>query len=258
MQPAPKTWREARAPRTIISKMRVFVVVVVALSLIASTAAAGTRGKRPAKHAKQKATKPVGVTTTAKKVRDRSIGAPWSGRLQGPARLAGGDGYHLRRPQRTYGTRTTVAFIRQAIRDVFEVHPRAHVLAIGDLSAESGGWISEHSSHQSGRDVDLGLFYKSAPRGYPGSFVRATDETLDYGPMWTLLASLARTDDEDGGVQMIFLDQKLQHAIRTWAKKRGFSDKRIARVLRLMRHEPHHTDHLHVRFKCRARDTKCR
>ena len=35
--------------------------------------------------------------------------------------------------------------------------PTVHTLAIGDLSVKQGGAITQHRSHQSGRDVDIGL-----------------------------------------------------------------------------------------------------
>ena len=235
--------------------MRVFAfVVVVVLSVGASRPAAHAENKRQAKR--------MAATTSASKPavrpRDRSLGAPWEGKLLGPARLEGGEGYHLRRPWRTYATRTTVELVRRAIGDTREAFPKAHVLAIGDLSAEAGGRITEHASHQSGRDVDLGLFYKRQPQGYPAGFVRATAATLDVAATWSLISNLARTADEDGGVQLIFLDQRLQHVLYRWAEKRGLSAKRIKRVQRVLRHAPNHDDHLHVRFKCRARDTACR
>src|SRR5688500_4497642 len=114
--------------------MRVLAVVVVALSLL-STAAFADKGKTKAKP------KRVAVTTSAKpsevtKKRDRSIGAPWSGRLQAPVRLKEGKRYHLRRPWRTYATRTTVDLVRQAMVDTLDDLPKAHVLAVGDLSQE--------------------------------------------------------------------------------------------------------------------------
>jgi len=233
--------------------MRGFAVVVVALSLLSSAAVAGTTASR----------KRVAVTSSAKpaevkKKRDRSIGAPWAGRLQAPARLKEGKRYHLRRPWRTYGTRTTVELVRQAVVDTLDDLPKAHVLAIGDLSQESGGWITEHASHQSGRDVDLGLFYKKQPKGYPASFVKATKATLDAAATFRLISKLAQTRHDDGGVQFIFLDQRLQDVVLDWAKTAGVSDKRIANVVAVMRHVPHHNDHLHVRFKCRERDSSCR
>lgn len=242
--------------------MRVLAVVVFFLGLVTSTAStAEARGKRPVKHTRAKPKKPVAVTSSAKsqrKLRDRSMGAPWKGWLQAPARLERGERYHLRRPWRTYGTRSTVGFVKEAIRDTLDAHPKTHVLAIGDLSAETGGRITEHNSHQSGRDVDIGLFYKSKPAGYPAQFKKATRATLAAGPMWTLLSNLARTADDDGGVQMMFLDHRLQDAIYDWAVERGISERRIANVFRLLRHIPNHDNHLHVRFKCRARDTACR
>ncbi len=233
--------------------MRVFAVVVVALSLLSTAALADGKAKK----------KRVAMTSSAKpsevkKVRDRSIGAPWSGRLQAPARLEEGKRYHLRRPWRTYGTRTTVELVRQAVLDTLQDFPKAHDLAIGDLSQESGGWISEHASHQSGRDIDIGLFYKKQPKGYPAAFIAATKATLDAPATFRLISKLAATRNEDGGVQFIFVDQRLQNVMLAWAEKAGVSEKRIANAVAVMRHIPHHNDHLHVRFKCRERDSSCR
>ncbi|MDB4961325.1 MAG: Peptidoglycan-binding lysin domain protein [Myxococcales bacterium] len=246
--------------------MRAIAVVVVLLCLVTATSVADAAGKRPAKHhEKAKTKKRVALTTPAKpstvetkNKRDRSIGAPWSGRLQTPARLNAGERYHLRRPWRTYGTRTTVELVRQAIVDTLDGAPKAHILAVGDLSQESGGWITEHASHQSGRDVDIGLFFKKKPAGYPAAFVRATPSTLDLAATWKLIWNFARTRTEDGGAQFIFLDRSLQTALYRWAEKQGISDKRIASVAAVLRHEPNHDNHIHVRFKCRERDTSCR
>ncbi len=229
-------------------------VVLVLATLVVATVPASAKPRK----AKPRAVAVSSGKPKASKVRDRSIGAPWSGSLQAGVRLRDSEHTFLRRPARAFGTKTTVELIQQAVDDVYDSHPKAHVLAVGDLSASRGGWISEHSSHQSGRDVDLGLLYRSEPAGYPSAFVTATDKTLDMGAMWTLLSALARTQDEDGGVQMIFFDERLQSALHRWATKRDVSPKRIARVFRLLRHEPNHADHIHVRFKCRARDARCR
>lgn len=245
------------------------VVVVMLLSLVTHRSLAGAETRRTPKRvatttAADAPAKPAAET----KQRDRSIGVPWSGRLQGPARLVSGEGYHLRRPWRTYATRTTVNHVRRAILDTRKAQPRAHILAVGDLSAEAGGRITEHASHQSGRDVDLGLFYKKQPGDYPAKFVRATAATLDVAATWRLLANLARTADEDGGAQIIFLDYDLQRILYQHAKKQGAPEKRLAKLFQypngrsaasgLVRHIPHHDDHLHVRYKCRVRDTACR
>jgi murein endopeptidase len=232
-----------------------FALALALVTFAMSAAPAEAEGKQTRKR--------VAIAASAKTSsdapkRDRSIGAPWSGRLQAPARLRGGDGYHIRRPWRTYATRTTVAFVKEAIDDTLDAFPKAHVLAIGDLSQEAGGWISEHASHQSGRDVDIGLFFKKKPEGYPAKFIRATSTTLDAAATWKLVSSFARTQDDDGGAQFIFLDERLQHVLVSWAEKNKVSEKRIRQVQRVLRHEPNHADHIHVRFKCRDRDTSCR
>jgi murein endopeptidase len=242
--------------------MRVFAVVCVLLAMVIATPTVDAKDKRAKKHSVEKPKKHAAGVDLAKqktkKKRDRSVGAPWSGSLQAAVKLQPGDGYHLRRPWRTYATRTTVDFVRQAVKDTLQSYPKAHTLAIGDFSAEKGGRITEHASHQSGRDVDIGLFFKKKPDGYPASFVKATKETLDAAATWRLVSLLARTHDEDGGVQVIFLDQKLQTVLLAWAEKNKVSEKRIKQVRRVFRHIPLHSDHLHVRFKCRDRDTNCR
>jgi murein endopeptidase len=242
--------------------MRVFVVVSVLLAMTFATTTVEAKGKRAKHHSVEKKKKQEAAATSEKvpkkKRGDRSIGAPWSGSLQAAAKLSPGDGYFLRRPWRTYATKTTVAFVKEAIKDTLETYPKVHTLAIGDFSQEGGGKITEHASHQSGRDVDIGLFYKKKPKGYPDAFVKATKETIDAAATWRMASLLARTQDEDGGVQIIFLDQTLQDALVTWAKDHDISDKRIAEVQRVFRHIPLHTDHMHVRFKCRDRDTSCR
>lgn len=200
-------------------------------------------------------------------LRGQSIGAPWSGRLQDATRLRLGDGAHLRRPHRAFGTKTTVAHVRHAVLATLASHPRAHVLAIGDLSARHGGWISEHSSHRTGRDVDLGLFYKRRPADYPASFVRATDKNLDRAPTWALIVNLLRSRDADGGVQVIFLDYDVQGLIYRWAKANGVKPRRLDEIFQypngrraagLVRHVPNHADHLHVRYRCAKADAACR
>ena len=198
----------------------------------------------------------------------QSIGAPWSGRLDSPTRLRGGDGFMIRRPWRAFATRTTVELVRQAVTDTVEMFPSAHVIAIGDLSAEHGGAITDHHSHQSGRDADIGLIYKKKPAGYPQNFITATADNLDCGATWKLLSAFAATAGDDGGAQVIFLDFKVQGLLYAWAKDHDVSTRRLDRIFQfphgrgasdgLVRHEPNHDNHLHVRFKCARADAGCR
>ena len=241
--------------------MRVVVLSLVALTATAS--ADGAHHKKPKKHVAH-----ARVVTVHGPVHGQSVGAPWDGYLREPARLPDGDGYVIRRPWRAYGTRTTVDYVLRAITDVREQFPDAHVLAIGDLSAEHGGPITEHRSHQTGRDADIGLIYREKPENFPRDFVKATEDNLDPAATYALISEFAETAREDGGAQVMFLDFEVQGIIYRWAKDQGIDDDTLDRIFQyphgrgssdgLVRHEPNHDNHLHVRFKCPRGDNACR
>jgi murein endopeptidase len=252
--------------------MRSLAVVVVCLFALTATSQAHVRHKHRAVAART--TTPVASTrhaerhTEAPDVEDgQSIGVPWSGRLRDAARLEDGDGYVIRRPYRAFGTATTVSLVEQVITSIRAKFPDNHVLAIGDISAEHGGPITEHHSHQSGRDIDVGLFYNEKPRDYPASFVTATASNLDCEATFALLAAFVDTAHEDGGAQMIFLDYDVQGLLYNWAIDHDIDAGRLERMFQypkgrgssdgIVRHFPNHDNHMHVRFKCAAADGAC-
>lgn len=196
-------------------------IIVLACVLLATTAAAA-KPKRRVAHAEEKAAK--------QPTRGQSIGAPWQGKLEKASRFKATERVFIRRSNRVYGTRTTIEHTKRAIAETLKDRPKAHRLAIGDFSEEDGGAISGHHSHRSGRDVDLGLFYKKEPKGYPENFVSATPDELDKPAMWRLIIALASTAKKDGGVQVMFLDYKLQGAMYKWAQANGVPEKRLAEL----------------------------
>jgi hypothetical protein len=179
-------------------------------------------------------------------------------KLRDAERLPSGDGYRIRRPQRAFGAPHVVEHLRDVIAIVRALYPGVHTLAIGDISAESGGKLANHVSHQTGVDVDVGFYFHVMPEGYPDRFVAANAD-LDLEATWALLTAFARTSHLDDGVKMIFLDYDVQARLHAWARKRGTPDDQLASLLQyprgkdslsgLVRHWPHHADHLHVRFK---------
>ncbi|HET9988665.1 MAG TPA: penicillin-insensitive murein endopeptidase, partial [Kofleriaceae bacterium] len=186
-----------------------------------------------------------------------SIGAPWAGALAHAAKLEAGDGYVVRRPARAFGAKHVVERLRGAIAEVRALYPEVHTLAIGDISAEHGGKISDHHSHQSGLDVDVGFYFTKLPAGAPG-FVEA-NASLDLEATWALLAAFARTAALDDGVEMIFLDYDVQHRLYDYAKRRGTPERELDFMFQyphgrdelsgLVRHWPGHANHMHVRFR---------
>jgi murein endopeptidase len=234
----------------------VAVVVVLAFAAIGSTA--------DAKATRRKAHQVVEDDAPSA----QSVGVPWSGTLRDATRFPAGDGYVIRRPTRAYGTRTTVAHVQHVVAAVRAAYPDRHVLGIGDFSAEHGGAISDHRSHQSGRDVDIGLFYREQPATYPREFVHATEANLDEAATLALVSRFAATADKDGGVQVMFLDYEVQGLLYHWGLDHGVSEAKLDRLFQfghgrgasegLVRHIPGHDNHLHVRFRCAAADHDCR
>lgn len=212
----------------------------------------------------EKALAVIDGTATVKSSRARgvtepteSVGHPWNGRLVNGEALPEGAGYRIRRPHRAYGASHVVEHLQRAIAGVRAMYD-VHTLAIGDLSAANGGKIGDHHSHQSGLDVDVGFYFHRVPDGYPDTFVAANSD-LDLDATWALLTAFVRSTELDTGVQMIFLDYDVQERLYKFARKRGTPDADLEAIFQyprgkdtlagLVRHWPHHADHLHVRFK---------
>ena len=183
-----------------------------------------------------------------------STGEPWHGALRGGEHLDDGDGYLVRRPQRAYGAPHVVDHLRRAIAEVRALYPDVGTLAIGDLSAEHGGALAGHRSHQSGLDVDVGFYFRHATTTF-----EPADRDLDLEATWALVVAFSRTSALDDGVEIIFLDYAVQRRLYDYAKARGTRDDELAFLLQypagkdattgLVRHWPNHADHLHVRFR---------
>ncbi len=198
----------------------------------------------------------------------QSVGRPQSGKLAQATKLGRSRAYYRRRMSRIYGTNYVVHRLRKSIELVARRHPKAHKLAIGDISAAKGGRITEHVSHQSGRDVDLGFYFKRKPPGYPEAFVKATAKNLSFDATWDLLTTLAASKAADAGVLVMYISYDVQGTLYRMAKKRGVPAAVLSRMLQyprgedalagIVRHEPGHDDHIHVRFKCPEADKGCR
>jgi murein endopeptidase len=255
---------------------------IVALGFVGSVvwgALAGTADARTdrashhkARHGHQRAARVSAAVSRSAAHEDRpahgqSVGAPWAGTLHDATRFPDGDGYVIRRPWRAFATRTTVEHVEHVVAEVRDAFPDRHVLGIGDFSQEHGGAISDHHSHQTGRDVDIGLFYVEKPASYPREFVRATADNLDCEATLGMIERFAATAKQDGGVQVMFLDYDVQGLLYHWGLDHGESEAKLDRLFQfahgrgsmdgLVHHIPGHDNHVHVRFQCAAGDTSC-
>jgi murein endopeptidase len=176
-----------------------------------------------------------------------SIGKPNAGLLFNGTPMPPGDAWTVVTSAEAYGTEETVAYLETAIHAVTAQFPDSPKVAIGDISARGGGYLSPHLSHQSGRDADVGFYYLDGN----GWYRRATAQNLDTARTWALVRALvARTD-----VEMILIDHSVQALLRAEAEHLGEDPEWLDGLFKgkgalppMIRHAPGHATHLHVRF----------
>lgn len=175
-----------------------------------------------------------------------SVGFADQGRLINAARMPDDPSFVCRRPDLAWGAQETVEALVTAFRDVQAKFPGSVPARLSHIGAQEGGYLRPHRSHQSGRDADIGFFYKSDAVPRPG--VRR-DRLIDLPRNWALLRALITLTD----VQVILVDRSIQRALRDYALSLGEDREWIHRIYRrdrtaLVQHARRHRDHFHVRF----------
>ncbi len=176
-----------------------------------------------------------------------SIGVPNNGRLVNGVQPSEGALFEVVAPEFSYGTKETIEYLNAAVREVHDKHADTPPLHIGHISKKSGGHLSPHLSHQSGRDVDLGYYYKDKRAWYR----RATWNTLDVDRTWTLVRALVTKTDVD----LILIDYSIQSLLKKHALQIGEDKAWVHKLFQgsgdrpaIIRHARGHATHIHVRF----------
>ena len=211
-----------------------------------------------------------------------SCGAANRGALAGARAIPDrGDGFVTPEPWRArglrYGTDELVGLIERAAGAVAREYAGA-VLAVADLSAQQGGAVARHASHQSGRDADL-IYYAIDRAGDPfqpdhhmpyyGSDGRAVsaespvpasqidERYFDLQRNWALIAALV--SDPEVRVMRIFVSSRVRSWLIAYARVSAVPQDlldRVQAVLYTARDAGSHQDHLHVRIGCSADDVE--
>lgn len=178
-----------------------------------------------------------------------SIGTPDDGALVNGVRIVDGAAWTVLYPANAWGTQETVDALERALTKWAAREQGKRLIRVGDVSSPWGGPLSPHRSHQSGRDVDIGY-----PRLDPGDrwWEPATAGTIDSAGTWALVRALVTESD----VEVIFIDGSLQPMLRARAIEQGEESGWVRRLFEggchgrpaLIRHEPEHLNHMHVRF----------
>ena len=201
-------------------------------------------------------------------IRSAAVGRPQAGELVNGQQLPDGRAWYRRHPNLEWGTNETITLLEDAFDAVQRKHPNAHDIAVGDISAKTGGPLGGHKSHQSGRDADIGFYFEHQPKHGPKAAIDALHHPLDYAATWELLTTLVGPSPDKCRIEYMFVGYPVQKKLYDWAKKQGVSERKLAwmfqyprgsrAMLGVIRHEPGHTNHIHVRFKCPRGDKKCR
>ena len=190
-----------------------------------------------------------------------SRGEPRSGRLLYGEPMPKSDNYIVLFPHRAFGTHYAISESVRILDEYYEQFPDADPLIVGDTSFRTGRAIHPHSSHQSGRDIDITLPRYEPPPNYD-RFHHVRRDNLDAQRTLWLLTTLL----EGGYVEHIFLDWHHQRTLWNLAKEQGAPKQWLEEVFQyprrvrqgIIRHEPGHATHFHVRFACQDTDRWCR
>lgn len=177
-----------------------------------------------------------------------SAGPARSGVLVNGVQMPKSEKWLLLDPGRAWGTRETVDALSHIITRVHERYPATPQLPIGHISAQRGGHLNPHVSHQSGRDADVGYYYRAPIR----AFVSATSDNLDMPRTWALVKSAILETD----VEMVLMDSSIQKLLADYAALNGEDPNFIDQAFQIrgknarapIRHIKGHKNHLHFRF----------
>lgn len=187
---------------------------------------------------------PVGteiVVHTAKLGTSIAIGPPNDGRLIRGIPLPEDAAWRLPDDRsRAFAAFDTIQSITAAMDMFAQRFPDAEPIQVGELSRRKGGEISGHQSHQVGIDVDVRLVLDDTGEGYEAEL------------NWFFVKTLV----DAGNVRAIFLNNSQQG----WLREAAIADVGAAgadEYFAFISHEPGHTYHMHVRFKCPDKDKRC-
>ena len=186
------------------------------------------------------------VATNLASLGSMSVGTPSAGMLLNGRNAQKNELYAPVASGTAWGTQETLDYLDAALTKVHAAIPETPPLPLGDISAEHGGPISPHVSHQAGRDLDIGYFYRGDQRWYR----RGTAQNLDLERNWAFVRALVTETDVD----LIFIDRSIQLLLKEYALSKGEDRAWVESLFggagqrAIIRHARGHATHIHVRF----------
>ena len=175
-----------------------------------------------------------------------SVGFAEAGRLINGVQLEPGEGWTVVVPEAAFGTEELIRALAAAASEVHAKFPSSPALRVNHIGKKEGGHLRPHVSHQSGRDVDLGFFYRDGVS--PGAVHGPREKLIDPGANWALVRALVTHAD----VQVILVDRRVQKVLYDYALATGEDRAWLDRLFHagadsLLQHARRHRDHFHLR-----------
>jgi murein endopeptidase/predicted small lipoprotein YifL len=196
--------------------------------------------------------------------RIQAVGAHNKGHIVSAANLPSeGTGFFLENKDvkgleaTSYGTDGVITFIRKAGVLMSRENAAAPRLCIGDISKQKGGNFGHHS-HQTGLDVDIGLFAKDEEVktfwSAVGKNVQKHDFDLERNWTFLKLAFQYRQNKTYGRMMAVGLDQDIRKRLCKFADTKGEKpqdpNSTANYILRSIHSWQGHQNHFHMRFYC--------
>src|SRR2546427_87361 len=182
------------------------------------------------------------VRTQLESLGSISIGFADRGRVINAVQMPSDPGWIVERPNCAFGTRETIDALALVLRAVRRQFPESAPGRVSHIGAKEGGYLRPHRSHQSGRDADIGFYYRLdrfPPRGV------SREKLMDPARNWALVRALITETD----VQLILVDHGIQRVLRNYALSIGENPRWLSQVFGgVVKHARSHRDHFHVRF----------
>jgi hypothetical protein len=178
-----------------------------------------------------------------------SIGKPSRATLFNGVALPANPRWEIAPNADTWATSETLAAIQNAVDTVHELFPDTPPITIGDISAPNGGRLHRHQTHQGGRDVDFGFYYRAGKGTW---FTPGNSTNLDLARNWAFVRALVTRTD----VETILLDTRIQRSLYRYALGLGEDKEWLDRIFQFSKgsseaivcHVVGHLTHYHVRF----------
>lgn len=199
---------------------------------------------------------------------NQAVGYPDDGRLRNATNLKDQQASQkeqglyviLSSKQRYYATFEMSEFISKLAK--FLTNAESTRLYVGNISAQKGGHISPHQSHQIGMDADFGYPTENSRASFPVVARGGSINKSAYSVERTFETFKFAFKQKHSPIEKIFVDQLIINDLCHYARSKNEFTGEDAQVVKTLfqniQHVDGHGNHFHVRLKCTPSQPACR